>query len=469
MRSVCPRQSIIRKCYSRKTTLVTTLLVILLFVCWATASAAEEVNLALNKTCQVITGGSLSASKPPGMVDGDITTMWRSYQSGSPSTLTGIVSCDLGYVSTINRIVITEYKQKSVRIVVKLSTDGVNWTVVGDQSFKAVGSANRRSEYPVGGQSARYVRVEAPDAVYAFGIYELEVFGIPSEQELRDKASIAALPTLTAPQVVDSIPFSKENFHIYLFIGQSNMSGRDSLAPQDKFVIERAYLLNQEDRWEPAQPWPLEGSSTREIQGLNRYSTVEVLTKLNGLNPATYFATTIVANQPDIGLGIVSNAKGATAISAWVKGGELYNEAVRRAKAAMQYGTLKGILWHQGEGNRNDVSYVTHLARLIADLRNDLGIPDLPFIAGELPLVGDATKVQGSMGFNARLAQLPNIAPSTAVVSSAGLRDFGDGTHIDAAGQRLFGQRYAVQALKMIYGMSDAEIKLQLADELMQK
>jgi hypothetical protein len=453
---------------TRATGMITLLSLMLLLLSWATVAAADEVNLALGKTCQVITGGSLSASKPPGMVDGDINTMWRSYNSSSPKTLTGIVSCDLGYVSTINRIVITEYKQKSVRIVVKLSTDGTNWTVVGDQRFQAIGSANRRSEYPVGGQSARYVRIEAEDAVYAFGIYELEVYGIPTEQELKDKATASALPSLTAPQVVDSIPFNKEDFHIYLLIGQSNMSGRDSLAPIDKFVIDRTYLLNKQERWELAQPWPLEGSSTNEIQGLNRYSSVEVLTKLNGLNLATYFATTIVANQPGIGIGIVSNAKGGTAISEWVKGSELYNEAVRRAKIAMQYGTLKGILWHQGEADRTNTAYISVLTKLITDLRNDLGIPDLPFIAGELPLVGDASKVKNSSTFNTRLAPLPQRVAYTAVVSAAGLRDLGDGTHIDAAGQRLFGQRYAIQTLKMIYNMTDENIKLAFMDEATQ-
>ncbi|MGI6541485.1 MAG: sialate O-acetylesterase [Limnochordia bacterium] len=440
-------------------------LTLLLILCGITITRGEEVNLALNKTCQIVTGGSLRAVGVKAMVDGDMETMWRTYQAGTPNTLTGIVNCDLGYVSTINRVEIVEYKQKAVNIVVKLSMDGINWNVAAEQDFKNVGSDNRRSEYAIGGQQARYIQVEAKDAVYAFGIYELEVYGIPSEEELAATAAIESLPPLTAPQVVDPIPFTKENFHIYLFIGQSNMSGRDTLGPQDLFVIERTYLFNKEEKWEAAQPWVLPESTYKEMQGLNRYSTVEVLNKLNGLNPATYFATTLVANQPNIAVGIVSNAKGATAISAWLKGTELYEEAVRRAKVAMQYGTLKGIIWQQGEGNRGTVSYVDVLAKLINDFRTDLGIPDLPFIAGEIPYVGDAAKVQGSIDFNTRLSQLPSLVPFTAVVSATGLKDLGDETHIDAAGQRLFGQRFGVRALQLIYGMAESDIKTQFADE----
>ena len=50
--------------------------------------------------------------------------------------------------------------------------------------------------------------------------------------------------------------------------------------------------------------------------------------------------------------------------------------------------TIKGVLWHQGEADTlNDEradSYETKLHQLIADLRADLGIADLPFIVGNL-------------------------------------------------------------------------------------
>src|SRR5690606_20312226 len=88
------------------------------------------------------------------------------------------------------------------------------------------------------------------------------------------------------PIEVDEIPYSKEKFHIYLFIGQSNMAGRAPIEDQDKIIMERTYLLNKEDKWELAQPGthiprPAELTATAmrymhalPLQGYNRYSTV---------------------------------------------------------------------------------------------------------------------------------------------------------------------------------------------------
>ncbi len=54
----------------------------------------------------------------------------------------------------------------------------------------------------------------------------------------------------------------------------------------------------------------------------------------------------------------------------------------------METGTIKGVLWHQGEsdcfkGDRPD-TYEGKLHQLIADVREDLKMPDLPFIVGDL-------------------------------------------------------------------------------------
>ena len=53
----------------------------------------------------------------------------------------------------------------------------------------------------------------------------------------------------------------------------------------------------------------------------------------------------------------------------------------------MKDGVLKGILWHQGEADsRPDRAgvYEAKLHALIARLRDDLGAPDVPFIAGQM-------------------------------------------------------------------------------------
>ena len=97
-------------------------------------------------------------------------------------------------------------------------------------------------------------------------------------------------------------------------------------------------------------------------------------------------------NNRNIKIGLIPCAVGGSPISAWEPGAELigfhpYDDAVARAKIAMKTGVLKGILWHQGEGDcRPEKSkiYLEKLKSLIERFRNDLNMPGVPFIAGEL-------------------------------------------------------------------------------------
>lgn len=69
-------------------------------------------------------------------------------------------------------------------------------------------------------------------------------------------------------------------------------------------------------------------------------------------------------------IGLVVNAKGGTKIEQWEKGTRFYKEAVLRAKEAQATGTLKGILWHQGESNaRNPEDYLKKLEKLVENHR----------------------------------------------------------------------------------------------------
>lgn len=84
------------------------------------------------------------------------------------------------------------------------------------------------------------------------------------------------------------------------------------------------------------------------------------------------------------------NARGGTALERFMKNDTAgyYEKTLFRIKQALrERPDLKPatIIWHQGESNRDDYqSYLNHLNTLVADLRSDLGIPDLPFIAGEI-------------------------------------------------------------------------------------
>ncbi len=228
---------------------------------------------------------------------------------------------------------------------------------------------------------------------------------------------------------------SRENHHVYLLIGQSNMAGRAPFTEEEGEEIPRCFLLNGEDEWEPAS------------NPLNRYSTVRKDIGMQKMNPGYGFAKAMLTRQKEETIGLVVNARGGTRIELWEKGTEYYEEAVRRTKIAQKTGVLKGILWHQGESNsRKPEAYPEKLKALIADLRKDLGTPDLPVVVGQV--FYDEEDKPHTKRINELLAQLPDEVPFTGCVSSDGLKTY-DNSHFDTASMKELGRRYAQIMLEL--------------------
>lgn len=159
------------------------------------------------------------------------------------------------------------------------------------------------------------------------------------------------------------------------------------------------------------------------------------------------FTQVMLEEAAGASIGLVVNAKGGTKIEQWAKGTEFYNEAIRRTKLAQATGTLKGILWHQGEGNsRKADTYMEKLKPLIENLRADLGVPDLPFVAGQV--FYHAETKPHTKAINDVIASLPAAVAHTGYVSSDGLTTK-DNTHFDLQGMKLFGERYAKEMIKL--------------------
>lgn len=244
-------------------------------------------------------------------------------------------------------------------------------------------------------------------------------------------AAISASALLAAESPV--LP-KKHTMQIYLLIGQSNMAGRGKIEKEDTTPHARVLMFETNNTWKPA---------------------VEPLTKdphkYHGVGPGLAFAKVMADKNPSVTIGLVSAAVGGTQLSRWIKGADLYENAVKRAKLAMKDGTLAGILWHQGESDcdteEHAHSYETRLAKMISDLRAELGAPNAPFVVGELgEFLIARTKskpVPLSNVVNAALNDLPNKVPMTGCASAKGLKDKGDELHFDAPSQREFGRRYA--------------------------
>ena len=234
--------------------------------------------------------------------------------------------------------------------------------------------------------------------------------------------SIALLCGLGQTSADETSSRQKEAFHVYLLIGQSNMAGRAPIGEAEAQPTNKVYLLNAEDEWEPAS------------NPLNRYSTIRKGLGMQKLNPGYSFAQEMLDPKTGNRIGLVVNAKGGTKIEQWAKGTHFYKEAVRRGLEAKKTGTLKGILWHQGESNNgNPDGYAEKLAQLVEDLRQDFGIKDLPFVAGQ---------IIGPSKINDEIARLPELSSNTGVASSEGLKTM-DRWHFDAPSMKELGRRYA--------------------------
>lgn len=238
-------------------------------------------------------------------------------------------------------------------------------------------------------------------------------------------------------------PTDKTKFEIFLLVGQSNMAGRAPITDADRAADPHVFVLNHLDKWY-SQGEPIHFDSPGRT----------------GVGPAFAFAKLLAAKTPGVTIGLVPCAYGGTALKKWEPASKdthyyppdnLYNNAIRRGKLAMQSGTLNGILWLQGENDANAKAapvYAANLAKLVAQFRADLNAPKVPFIAAEVGYF-DYTKFPDAKTINDQINTIPAVISDSATVSANGLKDKGDHLHFNNDSQKELGQRYLDSFLKL--------------------
>ncbi len=235
---------------------------------------------------------------------------------------------------------------------------------------------------------------------------------------------------------------SKGEYDVYLLIGQSNMAGRGYMIQSDTLSsIEGVYILNRE------------GEIVEARNPLNQYSTIAKDYSMQQISPAFSFSKRVheVSGRKIL---LVVNARGGSSISEWNPDNDktqFYAEALRRTKQAMEFGELKGVLWHQGCADSSEAKrelYMGRLKKLVEQLREDLGEEDLYFVAGEL-----AYWRSSSPAFNEMLHTIEQEIPHSDYISADGasLRTDETDPHFSREGQILLGERYAEKILEKIY------------------
>ena len=236
-------------------------------------------------------------------------------------------------------------------------------------------------------------------------------------------------------------------YDVFLLIGQSNMAGRGEMIEGDELAFDENVFLLDDD-----------GNPVPATNPLNQYSTIRKDLADQKIGPGYGFSKKI-SKETGRKILLVVNARGGSNMSQWGKGVDSYDyyeDAVARANKAMEYGTLKAILWHQGcsDVSRKDV-YMDWLKTFVADLRSDLA--DVPFVAGELGQWRSYV-----LPFNEMLHTISdNISNSDWVSSEGGVPivtetsngepDLTD-AHFNRESQIVLGERYADKILKMCYG-----------------
>jgi hypothetical protein len=213
------------------------------------------------------------------------------------------------------------------------------------------------------------------------------------------------------------------------------MAGRAEIAGRDLDTLKNVFIYTGI----PGKEWE------NAANPLNKYSTIRKKMSMQRLGPGYHFAKKMAKKSRKHSIGLVVNAKGGTKISQWKSGTEFYNEALKRTKEAIKYGTLKGILWHQGEGDASRYDeYTPEIIDLIESFREDLNSPDLPFIVGQL-----SEDKPHRVNFNEMIIQLPSIIKNVGVATSERTSTT-DSTHFDAKSQKIMGERYAREMIKLL-------------------
>ncbi len=255
-------------------------------------------------------------------------------------------------------------------------------------------------------------------------------------------ATLASLPALTSAGEPVKLP-AKESFHLFVLAGQSNMAGRGKVADVDRKVHPRVLVLAKDGTWKPA------------VDPLHWDKSVA------GVGPGKAFGLVLAEQNPDVTIGLIPTACGGSPISTWEPDGyhgqtksHPWDDCVERTRRAMQDGTLKGVIWHQGESDsKAELAsvYAEKLHAVVARFRKEFNAPRLIFVAGQMGQFEEQPWSDAKKTVDAAHQNLPKAVKHTGFVSSDGLKHKGDKVHFDAESARQLGQRYAKVYLALLH------------------
>jgi hypothetical protein len=242
---------------------------------------------------------------------------------------------------------------------------------------------------------------------------------------------------------MNSANLADSNLDVILVIGQSNTHYGLGLDPAIDLPNDRVFQLGRfgaDDGVVIAATEPLQHHS----QQLDRIGFA--------LSFAKQYVQDFLASDGNRNVVIIPGAEGGTGFGdqRWNKGDDLYNDAVQRTQFILENfsgSRLVAILWHQGEDDVGNPSYMSALDQFILDIRQDLDADSIPFILGGMvpywvDQSADRMAQQNIIRETVNRVPLTGYAdPSLPWVLVKEDNTFDD-IHFDAAGQRELACRY---------------------------
>lgn len=255
-------------------------------------------------------------------------------------------------------------------------------------------------------------------------------------------------PTPTAPKQLTSTACQAQQgaagYDVVLLIGQSNMSGYGG------------YIVPGFDTTDP-RIQQFTGGNTIEL-AVDPLKHPDAPFNVGRIGPGMSFARAYLKDiAADRKILLVPAAFAGTGFSdaRWNPGNDLFETAVANTIAALSSAPgncMAAVLWSQGEsdvGRMSSTAYRSALDQMIATLRSRLGSPEgVPFLLGQFsPDWTGPTPTADQQAILDVINGTPQRLPFTAVVSTTGLNSnvtqgLNGAIHLDAASQRIYGQRY---------------------------
>jgi hypothetical protein len=249
--------------------------------------------------------------------------------------------------------------------------------------------------------------------------------------------------TQNFPQVetkVKQLP-DKENLWVFILAGQSNMAGRGFVEPQDTIPSERVLTINKA------------GEIILAKEPLHFYEPT-----MAGLDCGLSFGKELVEQLPDsVSVLLLPAAVGGSSIQQWLgdstfRNVQLFSNFGEKVQMGKNYGTIKGILWHQGENDaiKHETidQYQVRLTELINKFRNTVGDESLPIIIGKL---GSFSKNNENwQQINRQIEVYVASDKFASIVETSDLKNKGDLVHFNSKGLRKMGKRFSSTYMELM-------------------